>query len=71
MLSTTWCPSSLSLECSGGKHTQARCHQTNKARLKEAMEAAKGKWTVVAEHATTSCMATDVPDIADAMYRHA
>ncbi len=31
-------PSSLSLECTGKKNALARCHQTKKPRLKEAMD---------------------------------
>jgi hypothetical protein len=43
---------------------QARCHQTNNPRGKGTTET----WTLVAEYPTTSGMATDVPDIVDAMY---
>ena len=65
-LRTTRSPSSISLECAGGEHSQARCHQTNNPRGKGATE----KWTLVAEYQTASGMATDVPDIVDAMYYH-
>jgi hypothetical protein len=65
-LRTTRSPSAISLECAGGEHSQARCHQTNNPRGKGATE----KWTLVAEYHTASGMATDVPDIVDAMYHH-
>jgi len=65
-LRTTRSPSSISLECAGGEHSQARCHQTKNPRGKGATE----KWTLVAEYHTASGIATDVPDIVDAMYHH-
>jgi hypothetical protein len=65
-LRITRSPSSSSLEFAGGEHTQARCHQTNNSAGKGATE----KWTLVAEYPTASGMATDVPDIVDAMYHH-
>ncbi len=61
---------SLSLECVCREPTQTRCYQTNIPRRKEAKEDVQDKWAVVAEYPTTSGMATDVPDILDAMYRH-
>ena len=72
MLSIMRVPSTITLECAGGEHTEALCHQTSKPQT-DAMEDTRDYWSVqvVAEYPTTSGMATDMTDIVDAMYRHA